>query len=48
MMGVLADQIINRDIRNRRRMEQMTISRILRDVSNPFTIGDEIFRLHYR
>ena len=48
MMGVLADMIINQDIANRRRQEQMFKKKMLRDISNPFEIGDGIFERHYR
>ena len=48
MMGVLADLVINQEIGNRRRMLQTIKKRVLRDISNPFEIGDENFFQHYR
>ena len=48
MMGVLADMIINEENANRRKQEQKMKKRILRDVSNPFEIGDNVFYQHYR
>ena len=48
MMGILADMVIDRAIGNRRRAEQAIKKRILRDMSDPYAISNQVFYKHYR
>lgn len=47
-MEILVDYLLEYENRQRQRREQMMKKRYLRDISNPFDMGPEEFREHYR
>ena len=48
MMAVMANIVLQHEERIQKRRAVMQLKRNLRDVSNPYTIGDNVFFRHYR